>query len=61
MNLKINQINLLNFPRTPKLVKQVTIPVYQINYQRKGVFLVITSQLQNKPGCEVSPSTIHGC
>lgn len=29
------QINLLHFLNTPRLQKQVTIPMYQINYQKE--------------------------
>lgn len=55
------QIHLLNFLNTPKLLKQVTTPVYQINYQRKGACIVTIPQPENMPGCEVSPSTVRRC
>lgn len=63
MNLKteLNQINLLNFLSTPRLVNQMTIPTYPTNYWRKGACLITLSQLENKPGCKLSPSSIGRC
>lgn len=48
-----------NYLKTAKLVQQVTIPMYQINYCRKGACLITIPQLGKKPGFEVSLPTIH--